>query len=216
LRLSLAETQTIIGPHEKRIVICVLTGMDRYMQLDPGARARWASTPRVRANIINADVVASVDEQFHGVPDTLCVRQRQQFLLYISDCVCLKFKQATGSNLQTQNIPTQQVLKFMTQQTAPPQETFTDFLKPLTNLVVAYRLNASATGIESVYIKCPEDMVRDSWVWPLATDGVRSEPSELTTTRQLAITEPGKPQRRVKPLLPKTSTAGGAHDGESG
>lgn len=143
----------ITPERETTIRNCIVSAFNEY-RTKYGA-LRHKHTPRTSASIIHDLIVWNIKDQFDNYPQTKCLIKQNLFLLIIGNGdVIIRFKKF-NKKLFTHNIPTQQSFDFSHQMT---------LFKPSVNLNAGYQLD----GLDlKVYITCPIDMKRNSWIWEL-------------------------------------------------
>lgn len=128
---------------------CIGCGFGRYFKLPPKARVDFS--PRSRASIIHDFIKAEARKQFLDMPKIQIYEIRGLFLVDFGE-IQLRFKKL-NRRLLPQNIPTEQTLAFMRQETLNGQKVLPGFTIP-TKVVAGYQPDASFTNIKYMGILC--------------------------------------------------------------
>lgn len=107
-----------------------------------------AHTPRTRASAVHDHMVLRAREAFRSVPHAQCMDYGTLFMVLLYGRIAMRFKKL-DDEFRSSNIPTQQSLDFVRQESDLPG------IKSMTNLQAGYRLNRLQTGLEGVYVACP-------------------------------------------------------------
>jgi len=131
-----------------RILSRVITTAWRDYQAYP-FDVQAAHTPRTRASAVHDHMVSRAREAFGSVPHAQCTDYGGLFMVLLYGRIAMRFKKL-DDEFRSSNIPTQQSLDFVRQESELPG------IKSMTNLQAGYRLNRLQTGLEGVYVACPQ------------------------------------------------------------
>jgi hypothetical protein len=144
--ISKSQAEQILGSHLKRIRDCIVRAFQKYVS--DYRSVALVHTSRSRASVIHDHMIANARESFAGDDGIRIFSKSGLSLINVKDSLLLRFKKMDKKK-HTHNIPTQQSFLFRAQLELPgiPAE--------LTHLEAGYVLNDLQTGLDGVYITCP-------------------------------------------------------------
>lgn len=172
--ISLSETKEIINPDLAKLLLeAINEGFKDFNGLDEKTRAICSGT--TRAMFVN-------DHMVHHAKDILGNRADVQFVVRHGRIhvvigqqpdkrIEVKLKKL-NHNKRPSNILTNTVLAYNSQIPLkfPCQLELADMPSPIANLIAGYKLNSLRTGIEAIYVVCPQGS-DNSWEWKLDSVG---------------------------------------------
>ena len=121
-----------------------------------------AHTPRTRASAVHDHMVSRAREAFGSVLHAQCTEYGGLFMVLLYGRIAMRFKKL-DDDFRSSNIPTQQSLDFVRQESDLPG------IKSMTNLQAGYRLNRLQTDLEGVYVACPRGSY-NHWITELSIE----------------------------------------------
>ncbi|WP_162247148.1 hypothetical protein [Rhizobacter sp. Root404] len=131
-----------------------------------------AHTPRTRASAVHDHMVLRAREAFASMPHAKCIDHSGLFIVLLYDRIALRFKKL-DDEFRSSNIPTQQSLDFVRQESELPG------IKTMMNLQAGYRLNRLQTDLEGVYVACPRG-AENLWIKELPIVKMASSASVIS------------------------------------
>lgn len=125
---------------------CISGAWQEYM--DRPAEYRLADSPRTRASTVHDLMVKRARELFEPLVHAQCLEIGGLFIVTLYQRLAIRFKKLDG-DFRACNIPTQQSLEFVRQQSSLVG------IKDVMNLQAGYRLNGLQTELEGSYLACP-------------------------------------------------------------
>jgi hypothetical protein len=182
---SKSSAEQILGPYLKRFRDCIVLAFQRYKS-DYQANA-LVHTARSRASVIHDHMVAFAREFFGADEEIRIFDRRGLSLINVKNSLLLRFKKLDAKK-HSRNIPTQQSFLFRAQLELPgiPAE--------LTHLEAGYVLNELQTGLDGVYITCPNGN-RLEWFIDL-TSLARAN---VVSIPRSAAPQAGAARKRIRP-----------------
>ncbi len=159
-------------------------------------RSRAICSATTKANFINDHMIFHAKDKLGHHPNVGFVRRHGRMRLLVGDRLEIKLKKL-DHNRRPSNILTQAVIDFHDQETQAYQFEFPDMRYPIANLIAGYQQNRMKTGIEAVYVVCPQGS-RNSWEWRME---FALEPSKAVPI------EPTTPSAKPKIVTPKKRLA---------
>lgn len=165
--ISLHEATTIISSDIARLLLeSILAGFEDYFnKVDEESRAICSAT--TRANFINDHMIYHARDKMKNHPDVRFITRRGRTHLIIGESLEVKLKKL-NHNRRPSNILTAEVRDYNDQipLKPPKQLEFQDMLNPIANLIAGYQINSLKTGVEAVYVVCPQGSL-NRWEWKL-------------------------------------------------
>ncbi len=162
---------------------------DYYKHISDSSKSICSAT--TKANFINDHMIFHAREKLNGHPDIYFFLKNGRTHLLVCGRYELKFKKLNMSR-RPSNILTGAVIDYNDQQiNHPTQLAFPGMVNKAANLIAGYQQNKLKTGIEAVYIVCP-DGSRNRWEWKL---GFYEKPVEKITS----LPTPDRPVKTVRP-----------------
>jgi hypothetical protein len=196
---SQEEAKKSISPEIAGAIVesCLAAYQDWFSEVSDKSKAICGST--TKANFINDFMVHNARVLLEDHPDVKFIRQHGRSLLLIKDIIKIKLKKL-NRNRRPSNIPTRAVKRYNSQLPLelPTQYTLPGVLYPITNLIAGYQANRLKTGVEAVYIVCP-DGIHNKWEWRLDFE---PQPTTVQVDEPIKDTPPSKP----KVVVPKKGT----------
>jgi hypothetical protein len=189
--LSMKSFEEIVPPEVTSLILESINEAysDYYVNISDYSKAICG--PTSKANFINDHMVYHARKKLFGNQFVSYIKRHGRIHLLICGLYELKFKKL-NSVRRPSSILTQAVLNFNDQNWIPPQQiVFPNMLSEITNLIAGYQQNKSKTGIEAVYIVCP-DGKSNRWEKKL---GFYEKPVENIAS----LPTPEKPVKTVKP-----------------
>lgn len=173
---SLGDAKSIITPDLARLILeSVAAGFgDYYDKVDEQSRAICCAT--TKAMFINDHMIFHARDRMKNHPSVRFIQRYGRTHLLIDDQLEVKLKKL-NYNRRPSNVLTQAVRDFNDQKTKeyPLQLEFPGMLNPVANLIAGYQQNRIKTGIEAVYIVCPQGS-RNKWEWKIEFMAEPSKP----------------------------------------
>lgn len=160
----------------------VLGGASDYFLYEP--EKKRVHSKRSRASLIHDHVIDRILKGFEEMQGAQLFRRQGRYLLSVNDSYLASIKKLDKS-MRARGIRTGQAVAFI------GQLPLFDMPPGVTHLILGYRLNDLQTGIEGVYIMCPDG---DAVSWHLRIGG----PEMLQLPMEVAPSTPkmpGMPQR---------------------
>ena len=200
--LKIQEVQEIINPELAHAIAraCIQAFQDWFSEVSDKARA--VCCPTTKANFINDHMIHHARTLLGKHPDVrFCPRNGREHL-FVKEVAEIKLKKL-NHNRRPSNIPTRAALDYDEQiplpMVLPYQSELPNVLYPITNLIAGYQANRLKTGVEAVYIVCPEGR-KNKWEWR-----IDFEPQPISTEE----TEPrgNRAPKTLKTIVPKKDNA---------
>ncbi len=161
------EAKAIIPPDVPALLLQSINSAfeDYYSNVSDSSRGICSST--TKANFINDHMIFHARANLDGHPAVKFLKRNGRVHLLVCDKIEIKLKKL-NANRRPSNLPTQAVFEFNNQLSSDTnyQLAFKDILNPITNLIAGYQLNRLKTGIEAVFMVCPEGK-NNKWEWRL-------------------------------------------------
>jgi hypothetical protein len=190
--ICLDDAKVIIAPDIARLLLeSIVTGFEDYFKKVPD-ESRAICSATTRANFINDHMIYHARDKMKAHSQVQFVLRRGRTHLIISEQLEIKLKKL-NRNRRPSNIITQEVSDYHNQipLKCPQQLEFPDMLNPIANLIAGYQLNSIKTGIEAVYVVCPQGSRNR---WELKLDFA---PKPVIIAEPEPIVDSSKPKRVV-------------------
>ena len=172
---------------------CQLAYQDWFKEVSDSSKA--VCSPTTKANFINDHMLHHARVILGDHTDVKFIKVNGRQHLLIKDAIQIKLKKL-NRNRRPSNIPTVAVLKYNFQLplNLPLQYELPGVLYPITHLIAGYQANRLKTGVEAVFIVCPEGKLNK---WEGRID-FEPQPVSVQTAEPMGNAPPGK-QKFVVP-----------------
>jgi hypothetical protein len=186
--ISQTQAEKLLGPQLKRIRDCIVRAFQKWRS--DYSKNALVHTARSRASVIHDHMVAFAKEYFSGDDSIRIFSKSGLAVVNIKDVVLLRFKKLDAKK-RSSSIPTRQNYLFKAQLDLPgiPSE--------LTHLEAGYVLNELQTGLDGVYITCPNKN-RLEWFIDL-TPLVGTNVTQITINSTPTAAPQAARRKRIKP-----------------
>jgi len=207
MSISLDDAKGIMTPEIARLLLeSIVSGFEDYFVKVP-EESRAICSATTRANFINDHMIYHASDRVKDHPDVQFIMRRGRTHLIIGEGLEVKLKKL-NLNRRPSNILTQEVSNYHDQiplkYPHPQQLEFPGMLNPIANLIAGYQLNRIKTGIQAVYVVCPQGS-RNRWEWELdfiAKPAVTTQPEPTIAPPRpkhvVAKKQPAKKQHKRK------------------
>jgi len=176
------EARSVIPPEVAGAIVTSsqLAFQDWFSQVSD--HSKTVSSSSTKSSFINDHMVHHARTLLKDHPDVRFIPRNGRYHMLVilpKQTVEIKLKKL-NRNRRPSNIPTDTVFKYNYQipLPLPLQLEFPEVLSPITNLVAGYQANRLKTGVEAVYIVCPEGE-RNRWEWRIDFEPLPA-PTELS------------------------------------
>lgn len=186
---SQEEVQKNISPEVAGAIAesCVTAYQDWFQEVSDKSKPICSLT--TKANFINDHMVHRARVLLEGHPDINFIRRNGRYHLLIRDMIEIKLKKL-NRNRRPSNVLTKAVIKYNSQLPLqlPLQYELPGVLYPITHLIAGYQANRLKTGVEAVFIVCPEGE-HNKWEWRVDFE---PQPTTVQVPEPMNNTPPSK------------------------